>query len=174
MQLSQSAPPEQGLGLTTRTSIPERVREWFLRHEHAAIVGPLFAYARAHVAQLAHFVLVGTCLALLNLWFLYCFRSLLHLPVPLAVAAMYILGVLPHFTYHRWITYRAQDRPLGPQGLRYALMLLSNFLVMQLLVALASRLSISPYVAVMASTACTMIANFLVMTHVVFAKERRT
>ena len=51
-------------------------------------------------------------------------------------------------------------------------MLVSNFAIMQTIVGLASRVSISPYVAVMGSTGCTMIVNFLVMTHIVFAKER--
>jgi putative flippase GtrA len=172
VQLSRPAPRDQGW-LKARTSVPERVLEWLERHENAALLGPLFAYARAHAAQLAHFVLIGACLAALNLSLLYCFRTLLHLPDPIAVTAMYILGAVPHFTYHRWITYRAQDRPLYPQGLRYALMLLSNFLIMQLLVALASWVSISPYVAVIVSTMCTMTANFLVMTHIVFARQRQ-
>jgi hypothetical protein len=51
-------------------------------------------------------------------------------------------------------------------------MLVCNFLIMQTIVGLASRLSISPYLAVMGSMGCTMIFNFLVMTHVVFAKRR--
>ena len=43
---------------------------------------------------------------------------------------------------------------------------------MQALVGLASRVSISPYIVPSAvSTGCTMIFNFLVMTHFVFAKE---
>ena len=172
MQLISTAPRDQG-SLKARISLPERVLEWLARHENAALVGPLFAYARAHAAQLAHFVLIGACLAALNLAFLYCFRTLLHLPDPIAVTAMYILGAVPHFIYHRCITYRAQDRPLRPQGLRYVVMVLSNFVIMQLMVNLASRVSISPYVAVMGSTACTMVASFLVMTHIVFAKERR-
>jgi putative flippase GtrA len=172
VQLSRPAPRDQGW-LKARISLPERVLEWLERHENAALVGPLFAYARAHAAQLAHFVLIGACLAALNLSFLYCFRTLLHLPDPIAVTAMYVLGAVPHFTYHRYITYRAQDQPLRPQGLRYAVMLLSNFVIMQLMVGLASRASISPYVAVMSSTACTMVASFLLMTHIVFAKGRR-
>jgi putative flippase GtrA len=172
VQLSSTAPRDQD-SLKPRSSVPERVLAWLARHENAALVGPLFAYARAHAAQLAHFVLIGACLAALNLALLYCFRTLLHLPDPIAVTAMYILGAVPHFIYHRYITYRAQDRPLRPQGLRYVVMVLSNFVIMQLMVNLASRVSISPYVAVMASTACTMVASFLVMTHIVFAKERR-
>jgi putative flippase GtrA len=61
---------------------------------------------------------------------------------------------------------------MPPQGLRYAVMLAFNFLILQALVALASRVSISPYIAFMASTGCTMVFNFLVMTHFVFAKAR--
>jgi hypothetical protein len=52
-------------------------------------------------------------------------------------------------------------------------MLACNFALMQAIVGLASRVSISPYLAVMASTGCTMIFNFLVMTHIVFVKGRR-
>jgi hypothetical protein len=40
-------------------------------------------------------------------------------------------------------------------------------------VALAGRLSISPYLGVMAATGLTMVSNFLGMAHIVFAKRRR-
>ena len=94
------------------------------------------------------------------------------MPDPIAVAATYILGALVHFPAHRWITYGAQDRPIRPQGVRYVAMLVCNFLILQGLVALAARVSISPYIAFMASTGCTMVFNFLVMTHIVFVKGR--
>jgi putative flippase GtrA len=136
----------------------------------AAIIGPLLAYARAHAVQLAHFIGVGACLAGVNLLLLYFFRARLHLSDPLAVTAMYTLGTVPHFIYHRWITYRAEDLPVVPQSLRYLIMVVANFLFMQVLVGLAVRASISPYIAVMASTGCTMVASFLMMTHVVFAR----
>lgn len=152
--------PDQTLRLTAWNSAPgrtwERVRE----------------YARAHASQLIRFVLIGASLAALNLSFLYGLRRLLHLSDPIAVTAMYIFGALMHFPAHRWITYGAQDQPIRPQGLRYAIMLVCNFLIMQTIVGLASRVSISPYLAVMCSMGCTMIFNFLVMTHVVFAKRR--
>jgi putative flippase GtrA len=143
------------------------------RHESSDLAGPGLRYLRAHAVQLAHFVSVGTALLALNLLLLYGFRTGLHWPDPLAVGAMYILGTVLHFVYHRWITYRAQDRPLVPQGLRYGGMLIANFLILQTLVGIAARSSISPYVAVVASAGCTMVANFLLMTHVVFAPERR-
>jgi putative flippase GtrA len=143
---------------------------WLERRESGRRSGPLFTYLRVHAAQLSRFVLIGASLAALNLFFLYCFRTLLHFPDPIAVAATYILGTLVHFPAHRWITYGAQHRPIRPQGMRYAVMLVCNFLILQALVALASRLSISPYIAYMASTGCTMVFNFLVMTHIVFAK----
>jgi putative flippase GtrA len=132
----------------------------------------IIGYARSHASQLIRFVLIGAVLFALNLSFLYGLRSWLHLPDRLAVTVMYILGALAHFPAHRWITYGAQDQPIRPQGLRYALMLVCNFVIMQTIVGLASRVSISPYVAVMGSTGCTMIFNFLAMTHVVFAKRR--
>jgi putative flippase GtrA len=148
--------------------------EWLGWREDTIVVGPLVAYVRAHASQLIRFVLIGAGLAALNLWFLYCFRTFAHLPDPVAVAATYIVGALVHFPAHRWITYGAQDRPIRPQGARYAAMLVCNFLILQALVALASRVSISPYIAFMASTGCTMVFNFLVMTHIVFTKERRS
>jgi putative flippase GtrA len=159
--MSRSGLPDQALQLTAWNSAPARA--WDRVH----------TYARAHASQLIRFVLIGAGLAALNLSFLYCLRTLLHLSDAVAVTAMYILGALLHFPAHRWITYRAQDQPIRPQGLRYAVMLACNFVIMQTLVGLAPRVSISPYVAVMGSTGCTMIFNFLVMTHVVFAKERR-
>jgi putative flippase GtrA len=156
---------------------PERTSDrflgWLERSANRALVGPLFAYARAHASQLVNFVLIGAALAAFNLSILYCLRTWLHLSDPIAVTAMYILGALVHFPSHRWITYRAQDQPVGPQGLRYAIMLLWNFVIMQTLVGLASRQSISPYIAVMGSTGFTMTSNFIIMTHVVFARKRR-
>jgi putative flippase GtrA len=150
MQMSRPVLPEQSLQLS--------------------VFGPLFAYARAHASQLIRFVLIGAGIAALNLSFLYCLRALLHFPDPIAVTAVYIAGALIHFPAHRWITYGAQDQPMRPQGLRYAVMLVCNFLILQALVALGSRVSISPYIAFIGSTGCTMVFNFLVMTHIVFAK----
>jgi putative flippase GtrA len=160
MPMSRSDVPDQTLRLTAWNSMPGRTRERVLK------------YARAHASQLIRFVLIGASLAALNLLFLYCLRRLLHLSDPIAVTAMYILGALVHFPAHRWITYGAQDQPIRPQGLRYAIMLVCNFVIMQTIVNLASRVSISPYIAVMCSTGCTMIFNFLVMTHVVFVRRR--
>ena len=155
----------------SRPVVPDdRDLGWLERRESGRRAGPLFTYLHAHAAQLSRFVLIGASLAALNLFFLYCFRTLLHFPDPIAVAATYILGTLVHFPAHRWITYGAQHRPIRPQGVRYAVMLVCNFMILQALVALASRLSISPYLAYMASTGCTMVFNFLVMTHIVFAK----
>jgi putative flippase GtrA len=142
------------------------------RRPSASLVRPLLAYAREHAVQLAHFVGVGACLAALNLLLLYWFRTRLHLSDPLAITAMYSLGTVPHFIYHRWITYRAQDLPVVPQGMRYVIMLISNFVVIQGLVGLAARASLSPYIAVIASNGCTMVANFLMLTHVVFVRGR--
>jgi putative flippase GtrA len=158
--MSRSDVPDQTLQLTAWNSTPGRMRQRVLE------------YARAHTSQLIRFVLIGATLAALNLSFLYCLRRLLHLSDPIAVTGMYVLGALVHFPAHRWITYGAQDQPIRPQGLRYVIMLVCNFVLMQTIVALASRVSISPYIAVMVSTGCTMVFNFLVMTHIVFAKRR--
>jgi putative flippase GtrA len=157
----------------SRPVVPDdRALGWLERGESGRRSGPLFTYLHAHAAQLSRFVLIGASVAALNLFFLYCFRTLLHFPDPIAAGATYILGTLVHFPAHRWITYGAQHRPIRPQGIRYAVMLVCNFLILQALVALASRLSISPYIAYMASTGCTMVFNFLVMTHFVFVKGR--
>ena len=136
-------------------------------------VGMLLGYARAHASQLIRYLLVGAGLAVLNLAFLYGVRTWLHLSDPVAVTAMYVFGVLIHFPSHRWITYSAHDRPVRPQLLRYSIMLIWNFAVMQTVVALAARVSISPYLAVMAATGLTMISNFLAMAHVVFVRKTR-
>ena len=146
---------------------------WLGRRDWASVFGPLFAYMRAHASQLVRFVSIGTGLMALNLSFLYCLRTLLHFSAPISVTIVYAAGTLLHFVAHRWITYRAHGRPMPPQGLRYTLMVACNFMILQALVALAARVSISPYFAFIASTGCTMVFNFLAMTHFVFAKERR-
>ena len=141
-------------------------------HGKAAIVGSLFAYMRVHATQLVRYVLVGGSLALLNLAFLYALRNWFHLSGPAAITGMYVLGFLCHFPAHRWITYSAQHRPVRPQLLRYVVMLVWNFAVMQTVVALAARASISPYFGVMIATGLTVISNFLAMAHVVFTQGR--
>jgi putative flippase GtrA len=142
------------------------------RRDDTGGVGFTAAYARAHASQLARYLLVGAALAALNLAFLYGVRTWLHPSDAIAVTAMYIFGVLIHFPAHRWITYGAQDRPVRPQLVRYVVMLVWNFAVMQAVVALAAHFSISPYLAVMAATGLTMVSNFLAMAHVVFARRR--
>src|SRR6185312_12149865 len=122
-----------------RAGFRHRALGWLRNHEDAAIAGPLFAYARVHAAQLVRYVLVGATLAALNLAFLYGLRNWLHLSDPVAVTGMYVLGFLVHFPAHRWITYGAQLRPVRPQLLRYVVMLVWNFAVMQTVVALAVR-----------------------------------
>jgi len=142
--------------------------------EDTAVGGALLEYARAHESHLIRFVLVGAGLAVFNLWLLYLLRTWLHLSDPIAVTAMYILGALAHFPSHRWLTYQAHRRPVRPQALRYAVMLVWNFMIMQAVVGLAARLSVSPYLAVMAATGLTLVSNFLVMTHIVFMKARQS
>jgi putative flippase GtrA len=161
VQLSGSNSPDRALPLTAGNIAAARVRDWVLD------------YVRANASQLIRFIFIGASLAVLNLSFLFCMRNLLHLSDPIAVTAMYVFGALLHFPAHRWITYGAEDEPIRPQGLRYALMLAWNFAIMQTIVGLASRMSISPYVAVMGSTGCTMVFNFLFMKYVVFATARR-
>lgn len=140
-------------------------------HAVRSPAGMLFDYVRAHASQLIRYLLVGGGLAVLNLAFLYGVRTWLHLSDPVAVTAMYVFGVLMHFPSHRWITYSAHSRPVRPQLLRYSIMLIWNFLVMQSVVAVAARFAISPYLAVMAATGLTMISNFLAMAHVVFTRK---
>ena len=172
-----AAPNESVLPLTAWGCIRERARvhvsSWLESGENAAVVGPLLVYVRAHLSELTRFVLTGASLQLLNLAFLYLLRVWLRLPDAIAVTAMYILGVLAHFPSQRWITYGAQHRPVGPQLRRYAAMLIWNFVIMQVVVGVASRASLSPYIAVMIATVLTMVSNFLIMTHIVFAQERR-
>jgi putative flippase GtrA len=175
--MNPSDPPDQALRLTAWNPVAgrawDRVLDWLELPESGSILGSLLAYGRAHAVQLVRFVLIGAILAVLNLFLLYCLRGPLHFSDPIAVTAMYVAGALLHFPAHRWITYGAQDQPIRPQGLRYAAMLVWNFAIMQTIVSLASRVSISPYLAVMCSTGCTMVSNFLIMTHIVFARGRR-
>ena len=146
--------------------------QWSDPRDGSTFIGTLIGYARAHAVQLVRFALIGAGIAGLNLLFLYYFRVRLHLTDPPAVTAMYLLGAALHFTAHRWITYGVQDCPVLPQGRRYAVMLVWNYLLMQALVGMASRLSISPYIAVIVATGCGMVFNFLFMTHVVFKRDR--
>jgi putative flippase GtrA len=136
------------------------------------IAAPALVSFPSYAQQVVRYVVVGATLALLNLAFLYCMRNWAHLSNSAAVTAMYVFGVLIHFPSHRWITYRAQDRPVEPQLARYAVMLVWNFLVMQAVVAVAGRYSLSPYVGVMIATGLTVVTNFLAMAHIVFARVR--
>ena len=145
---------------------------WLVRCGRSPAMRPLLAYAQAHTAQLLRFVVIGGAIAAFNLALLYCLRTWLRLTDPVAVSLMYVAGALVHFTSHRHITYAAQDRPVRPQAHRYAFMLVCNFLVMQAMVYLSSRAGLSPYFAVLAATALTVVWTFLFMTHVVFSRAR--
>src|SRR5258708_33493730 len=120
--MSHPVLPDQSLQLTAWNSAPGRgwgrVLEWLERRENAIVFGPLFSYARAHASQLIHFVLIGAGLAGLNLSFLYCLRSLLHLSDPIEVTAMYIFGAFLHFPVNRWFPYVAQDQRIRRKALR--------------------------------------------------------
>jgi putative flippase GtrA len=170
--LSRASAETRGTVLEAWARVPARswggMLAWLQRHEHV----PLCAYAHTHIAQLVRFVVIGGLLAVFNLSCLYGLRAGLHLADAAAVTIMYVLGAMAHFAAHRWITYGAHHEPVRPQGLRYAAMLVWNFLVMQTVVALAARVSISAYFAVICSTGLTMVSNFLVMTHIVFIRRR--
>src|ERR1700738_2271266 len=116
MQMSRPVLPDASLPLTTAES---------------SALGPLLAYGRAHASQLIRFVLIGAGVMSLNLALLYCLRALTRLPAPVAVALVYVFGTLFHLSAHRWFSYGVQDRPIRPQGLRYAVMLVCNFLILQ-------------------------------------------
>ncbi len=177
MMTRPGLPNERVVPLTAWGSIGDRllgrVSGLLERYESTPVTGRPIAYARAHISELTRFAFTGASLQLLNLAFLYALRVWLRLSDPIAVTGMYVLGVLAHFPTQRWITYGAQHRPVVPQLRRYALMLVWNFAIMQSVVGLASRASISPYIAVMIATVLTMVSNFVIMTHIVFAKERR-
>ena len=133
-------------------------------------LGTLRAYAQAHAGQLVRFVMVGGGLAALNLLLLYGLRTGLGLSDPVAITLAYVLGGCAHFASHRRITYLAQHQPIPPALWRYLLMFAGNFAIMQGVFAATSRLGLSPYFAVIGSTAITMISNFLIMAHIIFRK----
>jgi SAM-dependent methyltransferase/putative flippase GtrA len=139
----------------------------------ARIAPALITYATAHARELVRFVVVGSSLALLNLFLLYLFREALRLPDPIAVTLMYLLGALAHFVSHRRITYGLEGRPPRAQVIRYLLMLLWNFALLQAVVSVTMRASLSPYIAVIAVTGLTLLSNFLLMTHAVFTRTQR-
>jgi SAM-dependent methyltransferase/putative flippase GtrA len=135
------------------------------------ILNTLRAYAQEHAGQLVRFGIVGAGLAALNLLLLYILRTGLGLPDPVAITLTYVLGGCAHFASHRRITYLAQHQPIPPALWRYLLMFAGNFAIMQAVFAATSRLGLSPYFAVVGSTAITMISNFLIMAHVIFRKR---
>jgi putative flippase GtrA len=163
--------PERVRLMTSRTSVWGRDRGSNVISISSG--GHVSGYARRYAPQLVRFVVIGALLALLNLSFLYGLRTWLRLSDPVAVTGMYVLGAIAHFCSHRWITYGAQDQPVQPQLMRYVLMLVWNFVIMQTVVAVTARVGLSPYLAVMGATGLTMVSNFLLMTHVVFERERR-
>jgi putative flippase GtrA len=144
-----------------------RLLQWL---EGARFVGFPFRYLRGHFGRLFRFGIVGVCIAAFNLFTFYLLKDVIGLGDATAVTGMYVIAVVVHFFSHRRITFKAHEQELKMQGWRYVVMLVLNFAIYQIIVALAPLLGLSSYLGVVAAGALTVITNFLLMNHFVFGR----
>jgi putative flippase GtrA len=151
-----------------RSATPGRFLE---RLEGARLVGFPLRYLRLHFWRLFRFGIVGASIAAFNLLTFYMLKDMLGLPDAAAVTGMYVIAVIVHFFSHRRITFKAHEQEMKLQGGRYVVMLLLNFAIYQIIVGLAPRLGLSPYLAVIIAGLLTVVTNFFMMNHFVFGRR---
>jgi putative flippase GtrA len=150
-----------------RGAVLAQLLEWL---EGARLVGSPLRYLRLHFWRLFRYGIVGTSIAALNVLTFYVLKGALGLPDAVAVTGMYVIAVVVHFFSHRRITFKAHEQEVRPQGGRYVVMLLLNFALYQITVALAPRLGFSAYLGVVVAALLTIVINFLMMNHFVFGR----
>jgi putative flippase GtrA len=129
-------------------------------------------YLAENRLQLIKFIIVGFLTLGINLGCFHFFYDYLLWDYRIAVSMAYVLAVITHFSLHRLVTFQATDQDFVNNTWKYLTMLALNYVVMFSIVWCAVNIAqVSPYIGLIASTAITMVINFLVMRHFVFKIE---
>jgi putative flippase GtrA len=133
----------------------------------------IFAYIRNHKWQLIRFCIVGVATFALNLTLVWLFYGKAGLDYRIAVTCAYVVTVGAHFLLNRSFTYRQADGAVGPDAVKYGIMLIANYLItLGITTATVELLGLTPYFGIIFSIFVTAFSSFLLMKHFVFVRKR--
>lgn len=133
------------------------------------ILSELYLYIIKHRIQITIFGLIGIATFVLNYSFVWLFYGFIALDYRLAVTLAYIITVIVHFTLNRIFTYKAEGYPLMGQWVKYAMMLVINYLItLSVCIITVEIFKLNPYFGIIFAAGITMFSSFLFMKYFVF------
>ena len=132
----------------------------------------IFSYISNHKWQIIRFGIVGVATFLLKLSLVWLFYGKVGLDYRIAVTCAYVITVIVHFLLNRSFTYRRVDGGVGPDTVKYGMLLFANYLITMLITsATVELLGLTPYFGIVLSTLATAGFSFLLMKHFVFVRK---
>ncbi len=122
---------------------------------------------RETVRTFVVFVLVGVVSLVADAGSLWLLHGRWHVNLPLAAAAAFAVGFAVNFGLNRTRTFRAGG-PIGPQLLRYSLLVAANLAATVLLVTGLDALGMEYLLAKVVTALALGIVNFVIYRHWVF------
>ena len=118
------------------------------------------------------YLIVGGLTFLIYFGFIALTLEILHLDYRVGVSIAYLLAVIFHFIINRKFTFRAYGDLLIPQFIRYAGVVLVNYLITMLVVSFCVvNLSIPPYLGAALALVLTVGVGYLSSKIWVFRKS---
>ena len=115
------------------------------------------------------FILVGCVTFCLNICLTWVFYDGLNIDYKIAISIAYGFTVVMHFSLNKFFTFNSAKHSIVNDGIRYALMLLVNYLVTLVLsIIFVGMFGLSPYLSIMISTIVIASSSFLLMRHLIF------
>jgi putative flippase GtrA len=122
---------------------------------------------------LIRFVMVGIFTFLLNMtlvWFFYGFFSVQY---QWSITHAYVLTTCVHFILNKTFTFGHGMRSISGHGLKYAVMLIINYLLtLGITTLMVDVFQTTPYVGIVVSTMCVAFSSFGLMRYFVFPHSK--
>lgn len=118
------------------------------------------------------YLIVGGLTFLIYFGFIALTVEMLHLDYRVGVSIAYVFAVSFHFVANRMVTFRASGDRLILQSIRYAGVLLVNYLITMLVVSFCvGKLSLSPYLGAALAIVVTVGVGYFASKLWVFRKS---
>ena len=132
----------------------------------------IFSYISNHKWQLIRFGIVGVATFVLNFSLVFLFYGKVSLDYRIAVTCAYVITLGVHFLLNRSFTYRRVDGGVGPDTVKYGILLIANYLItLSITSATVELLGLTPYFGIVLSALATAVSSFLLMKHFVFVRK---
>jgi len=132
----------------------------------------IFSYISNHKWQIIRFGIVGAATFVLNFSLVFLFYGKVGLDYRIAVTCAYVITLGVHFLLNRSFTYRRVDGGVGPDTVKYGILLIANYLVTLIITsATVELLGLTPYFGIVLSALVTAVSSFLLMKHFVFVRK---